>query len=251
MSNSSFNAGRKITKLQYFHFPHIVLNDVKPKIDESWLEVLADEFAQPYFANLKQTLLQEKQSGKVVYPPASLIFNAFNSTPFQEVKVVILGQDPYHRPGQAHGLSFSVPDGVPQPPSLQNIFKEINNELGVPPPSNGNLQKWAQQGVLLLNAMLTVQAGNAGSHQDIGWQQFTDAAIGKLSELRFSIVFLLWGKFAQNKAVLIDAEKHYILTSPHPSPFSVHKGFFGCGHFKRVNEILLHEGFDPINWGGK
>lgn len=210
--------------------------------------MLADEFRQPYFAEIKRTLLQEKQSGKTVYPPPSLIFNAFNSTPFDEVKVVILGQDPYHGRGQAHGLSFSVPDGVAQPPSLQNIFKEINNELGLPIPKSGNLEKWAQQGVLLLNAMLTVQAGNAGSHQNIGWQQFTDAAIRKISELRFSVVFLLWGRFAQNKAALIDSDKHYILKSPHPSPFSVHKGFFGCGHFKRTNELLTHEGFDPIDW---
>ncbi len=227
---------------------HTVMADVKPKIDDSWFAVLGDEFQKPYFNQIKKVLVQEKNDGKAIYPPANLIFNAFNSAPFHEVKVVILGQDPYHGPGQAHGLSFSVPEGVNPPPSLKNMFKEIEAELGISPPGHGNLTKWAEQGVLLLNAMLTVRARDAGSHKDIGWQQFTDAAIKALSDHRFSVIFLLWGKFAQNKATLIDDKKHYVLKAAHPSPFSAHNGFFGCGHFKHVNEILQHEGFDPIDW---
>jgi len=220
---------------------------VNPLIEESWKEKLEDEFSAAYFSKLKAFLVEEKSS-HAVFPPGSQIFNAFNFTPFIKVKVVILGQDPYHGPGQAHGLSFSVPDGIRQPPSLQNIFKEINQDLGFPIPQHGNLEKWTQQGVLLLNATLTVRARQAGSHQNKGWEQFTDAAIKKLSEERADLVFLLWGNFAIAKQELIDSSRHLILTSPHPSPFSVHRGFFGSKHFSKTNQYLREHGIEEIDW---
>ncbi len=221
---------------------------ITPKIEPSWLEALKDEFEKPYFAEIKQYLLQEKQAGKTVYPPGSLIFNAFNLTPFDKVKVVILGQDPYHGHGQAHGLSFSVPKGVAQPPSLVNIFKEIKDDLGIAPPNHGNLEHWAKQGVLLLNAFLTVRANEPASHSKIGWEHFTNAVIQKLSEEKDGLIFLLWGKFAQNKETLIDDFKHHILKAAHPSPFSVHNGFYGCKHFSKTNQILENKGLEPIDW---
>ena len=225
-------------------------NKPKVKIEESWLAALQAEFEQPYFAEIKQYLVKEKQAGQKIYPPGSLIFNAFNSTPFDKVKVVILGQDPYHGPHQAMGLSFSVPDGIPVPPSLVNIFREINQDLGLPIPASGNLQSWANQGVLLLNASLTVRAHNANSHKNIGWHTFTDAVIRKLSAERDGLVFLLWGGFAKKKASLVDAMKHHVLQSGHPSPLSANRGYwFGNKHFSRTNELLEKEGKTPINWG--
>lgn len=221
---------------------------VNPVIHESWLEVLYEEFQKPYFAQLKAFLVQEKQLGKAVYPPGPLIFNAFNSTPFEEVKVVILGQDPYHGPGQAHGLCFSVPDGVKPPPSLVNIFKELQSDIGMEMPAHGNLQAWTEQGVFLLNAILTVQARQPASHQKQGWEQFTDAVIRTLSDQREGLVFLLWGKFAGSKSDLIDGAKHHILKAPHPSPFSAHYGFFGCRHFSKTNKILADQGKPPVDW---
>jgi uracil-DNA glycosylase len=220
---------------------------INPDIEESWKSVLWDEFQKPYFRDLKTFLHQEKQSGKTVYPPGPLIFNAFNKTPFHDVKVVILGQDPYHGPGQAHGLSFSVPEGIKPPPSLVNIFKEINHDLGLPIPNHGNLEKWAEQGVLLLNAMLTVEAHQPASHQKKGWEEFTHAVISSLSRERNGIIFLLWGRYAQEKASLIDERKHHILKSAHPSPFSATK-FFGCKHFSTANQLLQDQGITPIQW---
>lgn len=220
---------------------------VNPQIDVSWKEVLHEEFSNPYFAELKYFLVEEKKKYRV-YPPGSQIFNAFNQTPFHSVRVVILGQDPYHGPNQAHGLCFSVPKGVEIPPSLQNIFKEINNDLGLPIPAHGNLEKWAQQGVLLINATLTVRAHQAGSHQGKGWERFTDATIAALSAHRQGIVFLLWGAYAQAKSKIIDGSKHHILTAPHPSPLSAYRGFFGCKHFSKTNAILTKMGGAPIDW---
>lgn len=217
------------------------------QIEDSWKEALKDEFQQAYFEHIRKFLRQEKQRGKVIYPPGSLIFNAFNTTPFHEVKVVILGQDPYHGPGQAMGLSFSVPRGIKPPPSLKNIYKELHADLQVPIPSHGDLTSWAQQGVFLLNAMLTVERGMAGSHQKIGWQSFTDAVIRILSERREGLVFLLWGRFAQSKIKLIDQMKHYVFQSAHPSPLAGNK-FFNNHHFSRTNEILLKQGLMPIDW---
>lgn len=219
----------------------------KPDIDESWYRVLQDQFRDPYFAALKSFLVQEKQH-YVVYPPGKLIFNAFNLTPFDKVKVVILGQDPYHGPGQAHGLSFSVPNGIQQPPSLQNIFKEIQNDLGYPPPQSGNLEKWAKEGVLLLNASLTVRDGQAASHAHHGWEVFTDAAIKALSDKRENLVFILWGNYAIAKESLIDTRKHLVLKSVHPSPLSASRGFFGCHHFSKTNNYLIEHGISPIDW---
>ena len=219
----------------------------KPDIDMSWYEVLRPQFEAPYFADLKQFLLGEKRQ-YVVYPPGPLIFNAFNLTPFEKVKVVILGQDPYHGPGQAHGLSFSVPDGVPFPPSLQNIFKELHDDLGVPMARSGNLEKWAREGVLLLNASLTVRAGQAASHSHHGWEQFTDAAIQALSQHREHLVFLLWGNYAIAKQSLIDQGRHLVLKTVHPSPLSAHRGFFGCHHFSQANRYLEAHGVTPIDW---
>lgn len=220
---------------------------VNPVIEESWKRELADQFASPYFEELKRFLIAEKQQFPV-YPPGPLIFNAFNLTPFDKVKVVILGQDPYHEPGQAHGLCFSVLPGTKFPPSLMNIFQELQSDLGVPVPPTGNLEGWARQGVLLLNATLTVRAHQAGSHQRHGWETFTDAAISRLSEKRSGIVFLLWGSYAQAKAQLIDGSKHFILTAPHPSPLSAYRGFFGCRHFSQTNQILVQNGQEPIHW---
>jgi len=227
--------------------PNIHMSIKPPNIEESWQMALYDEFSSDYFILLKQFLKEEKQKFKI-YPPGSLIFSAFNLTPLTAVKVVIIGQDPYHGKDQAHGLCFSVPDGIQIPPSLVNIYKELNNELGIPIPKTGNLESWARQGVLLLNATLTVRAGNAGSHQGKGWENFTDTVIKTVSDLRAGVVFLLWGKFAQDKQSLIDEEKHFILKAPHPSPFSANRGFFGCGHFSETNHILSKNGLTEIDW---
>lgn len=219
-----------------------------PKIDASWLAVLRPQFESEYFAQLKAFLVEERRQ-YTCYPPGSLIFAAFDRTPFDKVKVVILGQDPYHEPGQAQGLCFSVPDGVRVPPSLVNIIKEINSDLGLSiPATRGYLGSWADQGVLLLNATLTVRAHQAGAHQNHGWEQFTDAAISALSLYRQGIVFLLWGSYAIRKAALIDRAKHFVLTAPHPSPLSAHRGFFGCRHFSQCNNLLLQQGLTPIDW---
>ncbi len=218
------------------------------KIEDSWKEVLQEEFNKPYFEEIVFFLKQEKQSGKTIYPPGPLIFNAFEKTSLDKVKVVILGQDPYHGAGQAHGLCFSVPDGITPPPSLINIFKELNADTGTPVPASGNLEKWAKQGVLLLNAMLTVRANSPASHSKIGWENFTDAVIRLLSDKKHGIVFILWGRFAQDKQELIDATKHHILKAAHPSPFSANNGFFGCRHFSKANELLAQERLEPIDW---
>ena len=218
------------------------------QIDDSWKIALADEFGKPYFKELRHFLATEKHSGKTIYPPGSLIFNAFNSTPFNKVRVVILGQDPYHGDGQAHGLCFSVQHGVKPPPSLVNIYKELKSDVGFEIPAHGNLQKWTEQGVFLLNAMLTVEANQPASHQKKGWEEFTNAVIQKLSKERSRLIFLLWGNFAQQKAVLIDETKHTILKAAHPSPFSAHNGFFGCKHFSKTNEILKAKGEKEIDW---
>ncbi|HEY4334411.1 MAG TPA: uracil-DNA glycosylase [Puia sp.] len=218
------------------------------KIDESWKAVLKAEFTKPYFLQIVHHLKTERIAGKTIYPPGSLIFNAFNTTHFDNVKVVILGQDPYHGPGQAHGLSFSVPKGIPPPPSLVNIFKELYSDIGMPIPSHGNLTHWAEQGVLLLNASLTVRANEPMSHAKIGWAEFTDAVISKVSAQKEHTVFLLWGKFAQEKQPLVDETKHLVLKAAHPSPFSVEKGFYGCKHFSKANAWLMTNGIDPIDW---
>lgn len=217
------------------------------KIEASWKEQLNDEFDKDYFVKLTEFIKNEYLTKKI-FPPAKLIFNAFEHTPFNKVKVVILGQDPYHNDGQAHGLSFSVNEGIQQPPSLVNIFKEINRDLGIPVPKSGDLTRWANQGVLLLNATLTVEAHKAGSHQGKGWETFTDTAIRKLAENRSNIVFMLWGSYAQRKADFIDANKHLILKSPHPSPLSAHRGFIGNNHFGLANEYLKSKDIEPINW---
>jgi len=221
--------------------------EVNPQIEASWKEILKDEFEKQYFKELKEFLLDEK-SKYPVYPPGGLIFNAFGLTPFHNVRVVLLGQDPYHGPGQAHGLCFSVPQGINSPPSLANIFKEIERDLGIPVPRHGCLEKWARQGVLLLNATLTVRANQPGSHQRKGWETFTNVVIGKLSEKRVGLVFLLWGKFAQEKEAIIDTNRHYVLKAAHPSPYSAYNGFFGCRHFSKTNEILLKHGLEEIEW---
>jgi len=218
------------------------------KIEASWKEVLKGEFSKDYFQQIPLHIKTEKSQGKVIYPPGSLIFNAFNTTPFDKVKVVILGQDPYHGHGQAHGLCFSVQHGVPPPPSLLNIFKELQEDIGIEIPHHGNLTHWAQQGVFLLNASLTVRAGEPMSHSKIGWAAFTDTVIKKISEQKKNVVFLLWGKFAQEKRVLIDETKHFILRSVHPSPLSAYGGFFGCKHFSKTNEYLVSKGIDPVDW---
>jgi len=218
-----------------------------PQIEESWREALREEFESPYFSELKNFLKTEKSKYRI-FPPGPQIFSAFNLTPLPAVKVVIIGQDPYHGIGQAHGLCFSVPDGVQVPPSLVNIYKELHDDLGIPIPKSGNLEKWAKQGVLLLNATLTVRAGQAGSHQGKGWEIFTDTVIKTVSDLRAGVVFLLWGKYAQDKKVLIDAQKHYILTAPHPSPLSANRGFFGCKHFSKTNKFLEENGLGAIDW---
>jgi len=223
------------------------MNNINPEIEESWKGELAEEFSSAYFSDLKTFLINEKKSQKI-YPPGNKIFSAFNHTPFEKVKVVIIGQDPYHGDGQAHGLCFSVPDGIKPPPSLVNIFKEINADLGLPVPVSGNLEKWADQGVLLLNATLTVCANQPGSHQNRGWENFTDTVIKKLSEKRENLVFILWGRYAQNKETLIDKSKHFILKAAHPSPFSAYNGFFGCKHFSKTNEYLRSRGIEEIDW---
>ena len=219
------------------------------QIEESWKQELKQEFTKAYFQQIVAFLKTEKIQGKIIYPPGSLIFNAFTQTPFYHVKVVIIGQDPYHGQGQAHGLCFSVQDGIQPPPSLINIYKEIQTDLGIGMPArHGNLIKWAQQGVLLLNAFLTVRANEPASHSKIGWEEFTNTVIKKISDEKKGVVFLLWGKFAQEKQSLIDETRHHVLKAAHPSPFSAEKGFFGCKHFSKTNELLLSEGLDPVDW---
>jgi uracil-DNA glycosylase len=217
-------------------------------IEQSWKRHLAVEFEKDYFKGIKKFILAEKQKGNVIFPPGNLIFNAFAQTPFDKVKIVILGQDPYHGVGQAHGLSFSVPFGVTPPPSLKNIYKELETDIGFKVPNHGNLEAWAKQGVFLLNAFLTVNAAQPGSHQKSGWEIFTDAVIKKISDERSHVVFMLWGKFAQQKETLIDSSKHLILKAAHPSPFSAHSGFFGCKHFSKANEYLQANSIASIEW---
>ncbi len=217
-------------------------------IEPTWKEILQEEFEKEYFGKLVSFLKSEKQKGKIIYPPGNLIFNAFWLTPFFDVKAVILGQDPYHGKGQAHGLAFSVPFGIPPPPSLKNIFKELHSDLNLPIPEHGNLEKWALEGVFLLNAILTVEANRPASHRNRGWEFFTDAVIKKLSEQRENLVFILWGRFARAKEKLIDTSKHKILQAPHPSPLSAHYGFFGSKPFSQTNRYLESAGTEPINW---
>lgn len=218
------------------------------QIESSWNNQLQNEFSKPYFTELVRFLKTEKASGKIIYPKGDEIFRAFEQTPFNKVKVVILGQDPYHNPGQAQGLCFSVPDGIAAPPSLINIFKELHSDIGLPIPHSGNLTKWARQGILLLNSSLTVRKNEPMSHSKIGWEIFTDAIIKLLSDKKEGLVFLLWGGFAKSKRHLIDSKKHFILTAAHPSPLSATNGFFGCKHFSKTNEILTREGKQPIDW---
>ena len=218
------------------------------KLEESWKRRLEDEFSQPYMAALRRFLVERKQLGALIFPPGRLIFNALDSTPFDRVKVVIFGQDPYHGRGQAHGLCFSVPEGVAVPPSLQNIYKEIQQDLGLRTPAHGNLRAWAEQGVLLLNAVLTVEQGRASAHQGKGWERFTDRVAAELNEGRENLVFLLWGSYAMKKGAFIDRERHLVLTAPHPSPLSAHRGFFGCRHFSKANAWLERQGLEPIRW---
>jgi len=218
------------------------------QIEDSWKKKLHGEFTKPYFLQIVTHLKTERSTGAAIYPPGKLIFNAFEQTHFDNVKVVILGQDPYHGPKQAMGLSFSVPEGINPPPSLINIFKELHKDIGMPIPPTGDLTPWAKQGVLLLNAVLTVRANEPASHSKIGWMNFTDAVIKKISDEKQGIVFLLWGRFAQEKQILIDETKHHVLKAAHPSPFSADKGFFGCRHFSRTNELLIKQGLAPIDW---
>lgn len=215
---------------------------------DSWQSHIAAEFEQPYMQQLKQFLAAEAAAGKQTYPPSSLVFNAFNHCPLEKIKVVILGQDPYHGPDQAHGLSFSVPKGVRTPPSLVNIYKELQSDIGMPIPSHGNLESWAQQGVFLLNSVLTVSAGQAGSHQKQGWEKFTDQVIHQINDHAEHVVFLLWGSYAQKKASFVDQSKHLVLTSVHPSPLSAYRGFLGCKHFSQANAWLTANGQSAINW---
>ena len=219
-----------------------------PHIDASWLAHLKDEFTRPSIARLRDFLAQELKQGKIIYPHGKNIFNAFNHTPFDQLKVVIIGQDPYHGPNQAHGLSFSVQPGIAPPPSLVNIFKEQQSDLGITPPSHGCLTSWARQGVLLLNNVLTVEAGKAASHQGKGWELFTDQVVSVINECKKNIIFLLWGSAAQKKGQVINPLRHHILKAPHPSPLSAHRGFFGCGHFSKTNQILQGTNRTPINW---
>lgn len=223
------------------------MSSINPSIESTWKTLLWDQFQAPYFATLKQFLIEEKKQYRI-FPPGNCIFNAFNSTPVDKVKVVIIGQDPYHGYGQAHGLCFSVQDGIPFPKSLINIFKELSDDVGFTTPRSGNLQKWTSQGVLLLNATLTVREHAAGSHQGRGWETFTDCAIQRLAQQREGLIFLLWGSYAISKRALIDEGKHYVLTAPHPSPLSAYRGFFGCKHFSKTNEILQQMGKTPIDW---
>ena len=225
-----------------------MLQEKPGQLHPSWQAVIGDEFNKPYMLALRAFLKQEKASGKTIYPPSSLIFNAFNHTPFDAVRVVIIGQDPYHGPQQAHGLSFSVPSGVALPPSLMNIFKEIESDLGIKMSRNGDLTPWANQGVLLLNATLTVEQAQAGAHQGRGWEQFTDAAIAALNTHREGLVFVLWGSYAQKKGAFIDDKKHLVLKSVHPSPLSAHRGFFGNHQFSTINQYLMQQGQPAINW---
>lgn len=218
------------------------------RIEESWKQELAEEFEKPYFSELTAFVRNEYKGTTAIYPPARLIFNAFDHCPFNNVKVVIIGQDPYHGPGQANGLCFSVNKGIPFPPSLMNIFKEVNNDTGAPVPQDGDLTRWSDQGVLLLNATLTVRAASAGSHQKRGWEEFTDAVIRILSQKRNNIVFILWGSYAQKKGAVIDRSRHLVLSSPHPSPLSAYQGFFGNHHFSKANEYLKSKGEEPIVW---
>jgi uracil-DNA glycosylase len=218
------------------------------KIEASWKDVIKEEFKKPYFKQIAEHLKTEKQQGKTIYPAGSNIFHAFEATPFDEVKVVILGQDPYHGPRQAHGLSFSVQKGIQPPPSLINIFKELHDDVGAPVPNHGHLEKWAKQGVLLLNASLTVRAAEPMSHSKIGWEKFTNTVIEKVSDLKEHVVFLLWGRFAQAKKALIDEKKHYIIQSAHPSPLSAKNGFFGSRPFSKINNYLVTHGIDAIDW---
>ena len=218
------------------------------QMESTWKEVLKEEFDKPYFEQLALFLKTEKALGKIIYPPGNLFFNAFAKTPFGKIKVVILGQDPYHNKGQAHGLSFSVPNGISKPPSLLNIFKELKNDLGIPIPETGNLEKWAEQGVLLLNASLSVRENEPGSHGNKGWLTFTDHVIKKISDEKEGIIFLLWGRYAQEKQGLIDETKHFVLKAAHPSPFSAERGFFGCKHFSKTNELLMKQNKEPIDW---
>ncbi|HOB27662.1 MAG TPA: uracil-DNA glycosylase [Bacteroidales bacterium] len=220
---------------------------MNPHIESSWLEVLKDEFQQPYFIEIKKFLLEDKKKYRV-FPPGQLIFNAFNLTPFDKVKIVIIGQDPYHGYGQAHGLCFSVPKGIAKPPSLQNIFKELKEDLNINPPDHGDLTGWARQGVFLLNAILTVRENTPESHRNIGWENFTNAAIKNLSDKKEHLVFMLWGAYAQEKEKLIENTKHLILKAAHPSPFSANRGFFGCHHFSKANQYLIANSIDPIKW---
>ena len=217
------------------------------KIEQSWKERMASEFEKPYFRTLTDFVRQEYATNRI-YPKGSQIFNAFDKTPFDRIKVVILGQDPYHEPGQAHGLCFSVNDGVDLPPSLQNIYKELEDDLGIPPQTSGNLERWAEQGVLLLNATLTVRAHQAGSHQQKGWEEFTDTVIHRVAEEKEHVVFILWGAYAQKKGSFIDPFKHLILKSPHPSPLSVYRGFFGSKPFSKTNQYLTQTGQTPVQW---
>jgi uracil-DNA glycosylase len=234
--------------LQYFFILDFQKNQIMDvKIEESWKAVLSDEFEKDYFSALTNFIRNEYKTYKV-YPPAKHIFNAFDECPFDNLKVVILGQDPYHGPGQAHGLCFSVNDGIDFPPSLRNIFKELKNDLGKEIPLTGNLTTWAKQGVLLLNATLTVRANQAGSHQNKGWEQFTDAVICKINEQKQNVVFILWGNYAISKIKFIDQGKHLVLSSVHPSPLSASRGFFGNRHFSRANEFLVKNRLEPINW---
>ena len=237
------------TFIEPFVFLYKSWESMDVKMEASWKEALKNEFIQPYFQQVVTFLKTEKAAGKTIYPPGPLIFNAFNQTPFNKIKVVVLGQDPYHGPGQAHGLSFSVPNGVKPPPSLVNIFKEIRSDIGVAMPEQyGNLTRWAEQGVLLLNAALTVRANEPFSHAKFGWLNFTDSVISNISDKKKGVIFLLWGKFAQDKQSLVDETKHFVLKAAHPSPFSADKGFFGCRHFSKTNDLLIQQGLAPIDW---
>ena len=218
------------------------------KISAGWKKALSNEFKKDYFLGIVELLKNEIESKQVIYPPGPVIFNAFNTTDLKDVKVVIIGQDPYHGPGQAHGLSFSVPKGIPHPPSLRNIFKELSSDCGIQIPHSGDLSSWAKQGVLLLNATLSVRDGQAGSHQKKGWEVFTDSVITKLSSSKKGLVFILWGRYARNKAAIIDQSIHHVLESAHPSPLSAHAGFFGCKHFSSANSLLVNDGGSPIDW---
>lgn len=233
---------------QTFAFSTLDSDKRKIRLPPDWLEVLAAEFAKPYMLQLREFLIHQLHQGKIIYPAMPLVFNAFYQTPWTELKVVILGQDPYHGPGQAHGLSFSVPKGIKWPPSLRNIFQELQQDLGCPPPVHGDLTAWAKQGVLLLNAVLTVEAGNPASHQGKGWEIFTDRVIQLISKHKQHIVFIFWGAYAQAKKHLVDPNKHYIISSAHPSPFSAHRGFLGSRPFSRTNEMLKKWGLPPISW---